>query len=348
MTWMLDYCLRLSRLARGLMSACLLGLSSLITLLSPGNAVAADLCNQTSFVIELATGWPVDGGVALEGWTRIRPGECANVATEVDLDGDTQIFYYAKTSSAYLGGVREWRGGIPLCVDESDFELVANTRCDALGLASRDFIMREGDDRERTTLVEPTDFGSRADEAGLQRLLQSAGYRISSIDGYDGSQTRRAVAAFLEDAELATRPSDARLIDALESRALARNASSGLTVCNESGYDISAAYGHLVDDIWESLGWWRMHTGECARILGTRLETASQFFYAERIINESRQTITGGEQSFCYAPSRFLAEGRTNCSDRGYETANFRRIPEPVDGGVRVTLTGDDFGGTGQ
>ena len=330
----------------GRASGLVIAMSSLFALASPAAVQAADLCNQTSFVIELAAGWPVENGVALEGWTRIRPGECANVARDVDLGDDTPIYYYAKTSSAYLGGVREWRGGIPLCVDDSDFSLVANTRCEALGLASRDFMMREGDDRERTTLVEPTDFGSRADEAGLQRLLQSAGYRISTIDGYAGAQTRRAVSSFLSDAELSSRPSDARLIDALESRALARNARSGLTVCNESGYDISAAYGHLVDDIWESRGWWRMHTGECSRILGTRLETASQFFYAERTINEARQVITDGEQSFCFAPSRFLAEGRENCAERGYETASFRRIPEPADGGVRVTLTSDDFGGS--
>jgi uncharacterized membrane protein len=312
------------------------------------SARAAELCNQTSFVIQLASGWAVDGGVAIEGWTRIRPGGCAEVATDVDLEGDQPIFYYAKTSAAYPGGVREWRGGIPLCVDEADFEVVANTRCAALGLASRDFMIREGDDRDRTLLVEPANYGSRADDAGLQRLLQAAGYAISSVDGYIGRGTRNAMNAFISDQELGSRPSDNRLMDLLEAQALERNARSGLLVCNESSTDIAAALANRVDDIWQSRGWWRLHNGECARLVATRLETSNSFYYAERINAGERRAINDGEDAFCYAPSRFVAEGRINCADRGYATARFRRIPDPEDGGVRVDIRDVDFERTGQ
>jgi len=307
------------------------------------SAQAAEMCNETSFVIELASGWPIEGGVALQGWERIRPGECADTAQSVELYDDQPIFYYAKTSSAYLGGVREWRGNVPLCVDEVDFEVVANTRCAALGLASRDFMIREGDDRERTVLVEPLDFGTRSNEAGLQRLLQSAGYAIGAIDGYAGPGTRRAVSQFLADSEMSSRPSDERLMDALEARALERNASSGLTICNASNYDISTALGHRQGDTWESRGWWRLHGGECARMIATRLETASTFYYAERINAGERRTLIGGEEAFCSAPSRFLAEHKTHCADRGYSETLFRRIPEPDDGGVHITLDDRDF-----
>jgi len=306
-------------------------------------AQAAEMCNETSFVIELASGWPIEGGVALQGWERIRPGECTTVAQSVYLDDDQPIFYYAKTSSAYLGGVREWRGNVPLCVDEVDFEVVANTRCAALGLASRDFMIREGSERDRTVLVEPSDFGTRSNEAGLQRLLQSAGYAIGTIDGYAGPGTRRAVSRFLSDSELSSRPSDETLIDALEARALARNASSGLTICNASNYDISTALGHRLGDTWESRGWWRLHGGECARMIATRLETASTYYYAERINAGERRALIGGEEIFCSAPSRFLAEDRIRCADRGYAETLFRRISEPVDGGVHITLDDRDF-----
>ncbi len=313
--------------------------------LAPSTAKAAELCNETSFVIEVASGWPVEGGVAIQGWERIRPGDCENLAEEVSLDSDQPVFFYAQTSTAYLGGVREWRGNVPLCVDETDFEVVASTRCAALGLASREFMMREGTQRERTVLVEPENFGSRAQIAGVQRLLESAGYAISSVDGYEGRGTRRAVQSFLSDRGLSARPPAAELIDTLEAYAIERNTGSGVTVCNDSIGDISAVIGHRVDDTWQSRGWWRLHSGECARVLADHLETANTYYYVERIMSSTgeRTPINGGEQAFCIAPARFVAEGRSNCIDRGYATAQFRSIPDPENGGVRIHVEDSDF-----
>ncbi|WP_323762004.1 DUF1036 domain-containing protein [Maricaulis sp.] len=326
---------------------CRLALAALalpaLLLVTTSRADAAELCNETSYIVQTAAGWPVEGGVAIEGWLRLRPGDCATVATDVDLNGDQPIFYYAKSSIAYLGGVREWRGTIPLCVDEADFEVVANTRCSSLGMASRDFFIREGDERERTVLVEPVNFASRATVAGIQRLLQSSGYPVTAVDGLDGRSTRLAVNNFLRDAGLSSRPDDDALIDALEARALSRNAASGLTMCNEADGDIAVAIGHQVGSIWQSRGWWRIHAGECARVLATRLATNNAFYYAERINTGSRRGLLSGNESFCVAPARFVAEGRSNCADRGYTAADFRRITEPSEGGVRITLDEGDF-----
>ena len=47
------------------------------------------------------------------------------------------------------------------------------------------------------------------------------------------------------------------------------------------------------------------------------------------------------------SPARFLAEGREDCVFRGYGQADFRRVPDPVEGGVSVTLTDADFAETG-
>ena len=319
-----------------------LGLTA-ATALAGGRAEAAELCNETSYILEAATGWPVEGGVAIQGWYRVRPGECTEVADADDLEDDQPIFYYAKSSLAYLGGVREWRGTVPMCVDEADFEVVANTRCSALGLASREFFMREGDERERTVLVEPADYGRRARVAGLQRLLQSAGYSVTGIDGYDGRSTRRAVSSFREDNAIGATVSDSALIDALERVALERNAASGLTLCNEADGDIAAAVGYRSDSLWQSRGWWRIHAGECARLLADRLEDTDAFYYAERISSAARRPMLGGDEGFCYAPARFVAEERSLCAERGYGEADFVRIPEPEDGGVRVTLQEEDF-----
>lgn len=316
-----------------------------LALCTTAPARAYDLCNQTSYIVHIATGWPVAGGVSIQGWTRMRPGECHEVAQGIELADDQPLYFYAKTSDAYLGGVREWRGSTSLCVDEADFEVVASTRCASLGLASREFIRRDGDQRDRTVLVGPDNYNQHAEIAGIQRLLQSSGYPITAVDGYDGRGTDRAVERFMTDAALGTRPGNAALIDALEARAMTRNAQAGLTVCNQSDGDVATAIGYRAGEVWQSRGWWRLHAGECARLLAARLETASSYFYAERINATTRLALNGGQDAFCIAPARFLAEERTGCAERGYATANFRRIPEPVDGGVRVTIEESDFAG---
>ncbi|MHA6287467.1 DUF1036 domain-containing protein [Maricaulis sp. CAU 1757] len=320
----------------------LAGLVAVLTLGS-GQAHAADICNETSYVVEVAAGWPVEGGVAIEGWTRVRPGECAAIAEEADLAGNAPLYFYAQSSEAYPGGVREWRGTVPLCVDNADFEVVANTRCAQLGMASREFFTREGDERDRTVLVEPADYGDRAGSAAIQRLLQATGYGIVNIDGIEGRGTRRAISTFLSDIGRSSRPATPELIDAIESRALARNAQSGLTLCNEADGDIATTVGHNIGGVWQSRGWWRLHAGECARLLATRLESDNVFFYAERITRSGRGILLGGDESFCVGPARFVAEERTDCVARGYVEAPFRRIPEPQDGGVRLALQESDF-----
>ncbi|WP_300527257.1 DUF1036 domain-containing protein [Maricaulis sp.] len=329
----------------------------LLALMTPLSAPsqAAELCNSTSYVIRLATGWTTDEGVAIQGWQRIRPGECTETPAQIDFDSELPVFYYAKTSEAYLGGVREWRGSVPLCADDADFDVVANTVCSAFGLATREFIMREGADRERTVLVEPDRYelppetGRRrqsapfADTAGIQRLLESSGYSISSVDGFEGRGTRRAISDFLEDAGLSARPSQAELIDALESAALARNATSGITVCNRSLRDVTIAIAHRTNGDWESRGWWRLFSSECARTLAANLETANAYIYAEQISTAGRRYMRDGEEAFCIAPARFVAEGQEACAERGYGEALFRPVPDPVDGGVRIDIQDSDF-----
>jgi hypothetical protein len=72
-------------------------------------------------------------------------------------------------------------------------------------------------------LVELADYGDRAEEAGLQRLLQSAGYDINVIDGYAGRRTRRQIAAFEAISTAAFGADRSELIEALHQRALERN-----------------------------------------------------------------------------------------------------------------------------
>src|SRR5262245_14357901 len=69
-----------------------------------GGAGGWELCNQTSFVLEAATGRPEGKGVVVEGWTRLRPGECRFVLDAPIKPGI--YFTFARSSSAHRGGQR--------------------------------------------------------------------------------------------------------------------------------------------------------------------------------------------------------------------------------------------------
>lgn len=306
-------------------------------------AQAADICNETSFIVEAALGWATpDREIAVEGWTRIRPGECVETGPSIDPDSDEPLLFYARSTAAYLGGVREWGGQLDLCVGASDFAVEGVSDCDALGLDRRGFDILRGEHRFRTILVEPADFGEDAQEAGTQRLLRDAGYDIRSIDGLEGRRTTRAISAFVQAESLPRTPPRPELIDALEAAALRRNAEAGLILCNETEGRIAVALGRERDEVWEARGWWRLDAGGCARLIADHLTQANAFYYAERT-GELGGTLQGGTEEFCFSPSRFVAEGRDDCTGRGYSSAGFRQIPEPLDGTSRIELTIADF-----
>eukprot|EP00581_Thalassiosira_minuscula_P040283 CAMPEP_0184455240 /NCGR_PEP_ID=MMETSP0740-20130409/22725_1 /TAXON_ID=385413 /ORGANISM="Thalassiosira miniscula, Strain CCMP1093" /LENGTH=84 /DNA_ID=CAMNT_0026827013 /DNA_START=62 /DNA_END=313 /DNA_ORIENTATION=+ len=54
-----------------------------------GNSNGWDVCNETSYIIEAATGRYDGQGVVVEGWTRLRPGACAKV-----IEGDLRPGIY--------------------------------------------------------------------------------------------------------------------------------------------------------------------------------------------------------------------------------------------------------------
>ncbi|MEE2525482.1 DUF1036 domain-containing protein [Hyphobacterium sp. HN65] len=314
-----------------------------LLLLPAAPARAADICNETSFIVEVALGWVTESSeIAVEGWTRVRPGECVESGPTFDPESDRPLLFYARSTAAYLGGVREWGGQLDLCVGASDFAVEGVSDCESLGLDRRGFDILRGDHRLRTVLVEPADYGDDAQEAGTQRLLRDAGFDIRTIDGLEGRRTFRAISAFVQAEGLPSTPPRAELIDALEAAAIRRNADAGLVICNETEGRIAVALGRQRNEEWESRGWWRLDAGGCARLLAEHLDEANAWFYAERT-GDTPGRLQGGTESFCYSPSRFVAEGRTECAGRGYGTGLFRIIPDPVDGTSRIALTINDF-----
>lgn len=307
--------------------------------LSSSPARAGEVCNETSFIVEAAKAWRTATGLAAEGWVRIAPGGCAEVGPDVE----TEQYLYARSTRAYTGGVREWRGALDVCVDETDFSFEGVADCEALGLEARQFRRLTEDERERAVLVELEDFRDRAEEAGLQRLLQAAGYDINIIDGYAGRRTRRQIEAFQEDAEEDFGADRGALIEALHERALARNRGVGLRVCNEADAPVAAAVARAVGDGYEARGWWRIAPGACAHMLAERLTAGESFLHARLLTDGAQRILSGSDQRFCVAAGRFTTAERENCAAIGFEAAGFAATPEPTDGAVSVVLTEDQF-----
>ena len=118
-------------------AATLLGVLSLPSS-AQGGSNGWELCNQTSFVIEAATGRPDGEDVIVEGWTRLRPGQC-RTATQGPLKNGV-YFVFARSSKAHRGGQRDWSGEIPLCVDTNGSFAVENpSSCASMGLEQRGF-----------------------------------------------------------------------------------------------------------------------------------------------------------------------------------------------------------------
>ena len=306
-------------------------------------ARAGEVCNETSFMVDVAKAWRTPSGIAAEGWLRLAPGGCGDIGP----GPETDQYLYARSTPAYLGGVREWRGGQTVCVDETDFQLEGVADCAALGLESRGFRQLTEAERTQAVLVELADYRQRAEEAGLQRLLRAAGYDIRVIDGYAGRRTRRQVAAFESDAGRAFGADRAGLIEALHARALERNQSAGLRICNDADMPLAAAVSRAEGESYITRGWWRVEPGACAKTMSERLTAGEVFIHARLIVGTALRPISQGETMFCVAPGRFSTELREGCEDIGFETAAFRPAPEPVDGGAELRLSNRDFEETG-
>lgn len=306
-----------------------------------GPALAGEVCNETSFMVDVAKAWRSATGLTAEGWTRIAPGACAQVGP----GADTDQFLYARSTPAYPGGVREWRGALDVCVDETDFSFEGVANCSALGLQTRQFRRLNQAERTRAVLVELDDFGDRAEEAGLQRLLQVNGYDIRLIDGFAGRRTRRQVAAY--EAEVGREFGDDRagLIEALHARALERNTRSGLRVCNDARSAMAAAISRVREGETQVRGWWRIEPGACLRLIPDRLAAGEAHVHVRLLTDQGERHLTGADRPFCIAPGRFVSDNPDGCERHGFVLASFRAAPAPdaETGGVTLRLAAPDF-----
>src|SRR5262245_16439029 len=117
------------------------------------------LCNETSYVLEAATGRPEGRAIVVQGWVRLRPGEC-RLAMAAPLTRGTH-YLYARTSAAHRGGSRQWDGDATLCVDPSaSFAIENPPRCEQMALEERGFrrVQISKRDHWRTSFAEADAF----------------------------------------------------------------------------------------------------------------------------------------------------------------------------------------------
>ena len=301
------------------------------------------VCNETSYVLRVASAFLRGGRMVAKGWDETLPGACTTLVTPVD----SPRFLFAESATVHLGGVREWKGDTKLCVEAGPFESDATEDCRLANRTERGFFaVRPGE--PVTTLIEPSDYGPfKSVTAAQQRLLRDAGYAVSRIDGLTGLKTASTLRTFRKDAGLDATVDGEPLLRALMEAARARRDTVGLEVCNEGTQPVWAAVATRSDGRWRSRGWWRADPGACARPLDVPLPgTEAHVFAIQSGGNDGPdrrlRSVSATPAQFCIAESRFDVTGNEFCSDKGYGIGAFR--PVPLDApGARMRLSDSDF-----
>jgi len=294
---------------------------------SPASA-ALTLCNRTSYVLYAAAGTAVNGGVAVQGWTRVAPGTC-NAVLQGDLTAPA-YYLYARSSLAHSGAQRAWGGNVQICVKDANFtnrDAINPTQC-----ASDDFFalpFAQIDTHHlrswTTTFSESPQLASlpQAQLAGLKRLLRDTGYRIAAIDAAPDRATDGALADFRKKLRMAPTASVADMFDALETEALKTATPAGFSVCNDTAKSVAAATGQRLRNDWISHGWWKIAAGSCARMMSDLSGIDSVFLFVQKI---GGPPLVGGPNKFCVADIEFDIQGRGRCASRGLTEFGFAEM----------------------
>lgn len=309
------------------------------------------LCNDTSFVLEAATGRPEGRNVIVEGWTRIRPGECETAVKGVLKPGI--LFVYARSSSAHRSGQRVFRGEVPLCIDpRGSFAVDSTSTCTAMGLVRVGFkpVKIDNPNAWTTHFREPVNFdqqGLSAQNAGLTRLLDDAGIDSAPIDGSLKIKSRNAINQFLAERKLppAQLADFWKVIDLLEDVARNRSLDVGMMLCNRTDNRIWAAIARRRSEDWESRGWWSLEANQCVRTVDESLISTPHYVYGEMETAQGVRRLAGATAVFCTsARSVFAIVGREKCKDRQYRDSTFAETTSPEDGKLVYEFFDRNFG----
>jgi uncharacterized membrane protein len=109
---------------------------------------------------------------------------------------------------------------------------------------------------------------------------------------------------------------------------------AAMSFCNRSEGPIEAALGYREDgdgatESWMSEGWWRIESGQCARVYGQPLTQRFYFYYAHALTQTSKDTaptVWSGKYIFCTDDKAFRVEGDTDCPARNFQSTGFQEL----------------------
>ena len=290
------------------------------------------LCNRTSYRVDAAIGLEKRANVATRGWFRIDPGACRKVVDGV-LDAD-MVYVHARTPPVYGSAPMPQAGHADLCIRDVDF-VIANARGCPVNQQARFTAAQPSDSPQGPTvnLAEEADYDdAQARLAGIQRLLNVAGYDAYPIDGVQGAKTQAALAKFLSDRQLpADAPSKPEFFDILL-KAAANPEGLGFSWCNDTQYPVMAALGVVEMGAIVTRGWYRVAAGQCLRP-DLRGDPHRLYSYAEAVDGNGRAImrgdaplVWGGKVALCTRDGKFELADHKDCAGRGLNSAGFAVI----------------------
>jgi uncharacterized membrane protein len=289
------------------------------------------LCNRTSYVLDLALGLEDKSAVATRGWFRLDPGQCRAVLTGA-IEAE-HIYVHARALAVYGAAPMPQTGHADFCIADGNFVIAGAKTCPRTGERLARFTAVEPSASEQgltASLAEEADYDpEQARLAGVQRLLVVAGYDANPVDGIAGKKTDSALAQFLKDHRLAADAATAPNFFDLMVEALRQSDGIGFSWCNDTAYTAMAALGVDERNSVVTRGWYRVEPGKCVKpdLAG---DVRRVYSFAEavdkdgRTVNRGDKPLAwGGTATLCTRDMRFEIADQADCPGRGLAATGF-------------------------
>jgi len=323
------------------MRRALASIAATLALCAPAAHASLRLCNRTSYVLYAATAFADAGSIAVEGWTRIVPGEC-RIALKQDLTMPA-LYIYARSSPAHTGAPRAWAGNVNLCARDSDFSQRLSplmVRCPSPDMAMLPFaqIATHHMRSWTTTFRETPDFPTMkgAQRAGILRLLGDIGAPVGAFGSDKAADS--ALVDFRKRMGLPGAASTGDLFGALETQAMKSTAPLGYTICNDTVKTVWAALGQQKGAVLVARGWWMVAAGSCAKAITDSVANVKTYLRVER---SKGVALVSGPVKFCVTDITFEIQGREHCAARGLTEAGFAQTNRGGAPGFAAHVTED-------
>ena len=100
-------------------------------------------------------------------------------------------------------------------------------------------------------------------------------------------------------------------------------AHASFNVCNKTALPARVALGRFDGTNWSSQGWWKVPPKSCTALLSGTLVARYYYLYA----TDGGAGTWEGKTHFCLVPdAKFLAVGRADCQNRGFDRRGFFEI----------------------